>query len=109
VQEEHKRYAKNDRRRADVLDKDATRGMNGDLNEEKSIDMEEEVKVEVKFSRFLLFCERMKGLVPHCRQLKDRMKDKTIFYVDLLQPGPPPSRITDEMKPQASKRLPNRK
>ena len=46
VQEEQKRFAKNDRRRADVLEKDATRGMNGeanhavDLNENKSIDME---------------------------------------------------------------------
>jgi hypothetical protein len=66
VQEEQKRYAKNESRRADVLDKNATRGMNGeanqtiDLNENKSFDMEEEVNVVGEFSMSLLFHEKMK-------------------------------------------------
>ena len=77
MEEEQKRSAKNDRRRADVPEKDA------DLNEDKSI-VTEEVKVVGKSSKSLSFCERMKGLSPHCRPLKDRMRDKTISYVDLL-------------------------
>ena len=44
MQEEQKQYTKNDKRRADVQEKDATRCMNSeandaaDLNEDKSID-----------------------------------------------------------------------
>jgi hypothetical protein len=60
-------------------------------------------------SRSLSFRKRMKILSPHRCLLKDRMKDKTVSYVDLLRPDPPPSRTTDEMKPEASKRLANRK
>jgi hypothetical protein len=76
-----------------------------DLNENKSIDMEEEVKVLHKFIRSLSFREMMKILSPHCRPLKDRMKNKMVSYIDLLQPGPPPSRINNKMKREASRRL----
>ena len=80
-----------------------------DLNEDKLIDAEEEVKVVGESSRFLLFCERMKRLLLHRRPLKDRMKDKTVSCVDLLRPGPPPSRINDELKSEASRRLAKRR
>ena len=65
-----------------MLEKDATRCMNGevddaiDLNEDKSIDTEEEIKVVGESLRSLPFCERMKRLSPHCRPLKDWMKVK---------------------------------
>ena len=80
-----------------------------ELNEDKSIDMEEEAKVVGKFSRSLSFREWMKNLSQHHRQLKDRMKDKTVSYVDLLRPDPLPSRTNDKMIPQASRRLAIRK
>jgi hypothetical protein len=79
------------------------------LNEDKSIDTEQEVKVVGESSRSLSFRERMKGLSPHRRPLKDRMRDKTVSYVDLLRPGPPPSRRDDEKKSEASRRLATRK
>ena len=98
-----------------MLEKDATRCMNGeaydmvDLSDDKLNNVEEEVKVVGKSSRYLLFRERMKRLLPHRCPLKDRMMDKTICYVDLFQPCPPPSRTDDEMKPQTSRRLAKRK
>ena len=58
-----------------------------------------------KYLRSLSFCKRMKGLLPHCRSLKERMRDKTVSYVDLLRPGPPSSRRDDEKKSEASRRL----
>ena len=73
-----------------MLEKDATRCINGEahdvvnLNEDKSIDMEEEVKVVGESSRSLSFRERMKRLLRHCCLLKDQMKDKNVFYVNLL-------------------------
>jgi hypothetical protein len=62
-----------------------------DLDEDKSNETEQEVKVEGESSKSLSFRERMRGLSPHRRPLKDRMRDKTISYMDLLRPGPPPS------------------
>ena len=97
MEEEQNRCAKNDKRLADVLMKDATRCMNGeadgavDLNEDTSIDTEKFVKVIGKSSRYLLFRKMMKKLSLYCRPLKYRMKDKSVLYVDLLRPGPPPS------------------
>ena len=55
-------------------------------------------------SRSLSFCERMRGLWPYRRPLKDRMRDKTVSYVDLLRPGPPPSRRGDETSRRLAKR-----
>ena len=99
MQEEQKRSAKNDKRRADVPKKDA------DLDEDKSIETKEEVKVVGKSSKSLSFCERMRGLLLHGRPLKDRMRDKMVSYVNLLQLGPPPSRRDDEMKSKSSSRF----
>ena len=98
MQEEQKQYEENEKRRADVLEKD------DDLNEEKSKDMDKDVKVVGKSSRSLLFHKRMRRLSPHCRPLKNRMRDKTVFYVDLLRPGPPPSTRDDETSRRLAKR-----
>ena len=103
MQEEHKRSAKNDKRRADVSEKDV------DLDENKSIEMEENVKVAVESLKSLSFHKGMTGLSPHHRPLKDRMRDKLVSYIDLLRPGPPPLRKDDEMKSKSSKRFAKRK
>lgn len=76
-----------------------------DLNYDKSIDIEVEVKIVVKSLRSLSFCERMKNLLLYYRPLKDRTKDQTVCYIDLLQPGPPPSSTDNEVKPKTSKKL----
>ena len=80
----------------------------GDLNEDKSIETDE-VKVVGESSKSLLFCERMKGLSPHRHPLKDQMREKTVLYVDLLQPGPPPSRRDNEKKSESSRRFAKQK
>ena len=72
------------RRGLDVPEKDVY------LNEDKSIETEEEVKVVGKSSRSLSFCEKMKGLSPHRHPLKDQMRDKTVSYIDLIRLGPSP-------------------
>ena len=76
-----------------------------DLNEDKAIDIEQEVKMIGECSRSLSFCDRMRGLSPHHHPLKDRMRDKTVSYVDLLRLGPPPSRTDDEKKSEACRRM----
>ena len=75
------------------------------LNEEKLNDMEKEVKVVCESLRSLSFYKRMRTLSPHRRSLKDRMRDEMVSYVDMLRPGPPPSRGDDE----TSKRLAKQK
>jgi hypothetical protein len=62
-----------------------------DLNEKKSNNTAQEVKVEGESSKSLSFRERMRGMTPHHLPLKDRKRDKTVSYMDLLQPYPPPS------------------
>ena len=115
IQEDQKRYAKNDKMRENVQKKDVTRCMNNetnnavDLNVDKSIDMEQEVKVVGESLRSLSFHERMKHLSPHRRRLKERMKDKMVLYVDLLRPGPSPSRRDDGKKSEACRKLKTRK
>jgi hypothetical protein len=47
--------------------------------------------VEGESSKSLSFREMMRELSPHRRPLKDQMRDKTVSYMDLLRPGPPPS------------------
>ena len=109
-----------------VVEKDPTKYVDGDVDdvvdlnadipwktndvdvEENSIDMEE-VKIALESSRTLSFCERMKRLSPHRLPLKERMKDRTISYVDLLLPNPLPSRMDNEWKPRASRRLARQK
>ena len=85
MHEEQKKYERNKKRQADVPKKDA------DLDEDKPNETEQEVKVVGESSKSLSFCKRMRGLSPHHRPLKDRMRDKIVFYIDLLRPGPPPS------------------
>ena len=50
-----------------------------------------------EFTKVLLFCERMKRLSPHRLPLKERIKDRTISYVDLLHLDPLPTRLEDPM------------
>jgi hypothetical protein len=87
TREEQKQCEKKEKRHEDVLEKDA------DLDEEKSneTEEEEEVKVVGESSKSLLLRELMRALPPHHLLLKDRKKDKTVSYMDLLQRGPPPS------------------
>ena len=76
---------KNEKRQTHVPEKD------DDLDEDKPNETEQEVKVVGESSKSLSFCKRMRGLLPHHRLLKDRLRDKTISYINLFQPGPPPS------------------
>jgi hypothetical protein len=75
---------------AGVQKNDSTMCMNSEANdvvdliEDKLIDTEQGVKVVGKYLKSLSFHERMKGFLPHRRPLKERMKDKTILYVELL-------------------------
>jgi len=85
MQEEQKQYIKNEKKQADVPEMDA------DLDADKSIKMEEVLKMVGVYSKPLSFHKRVTGLSPHRHTLKDRMRDKTVSYIDLLQPGPPPS------------------
>ena len=62
-----------------------------DLDEDKSNETEQEVKVEGESSKSLSFRQRMRALSPHHLPLKDRIKDETVSYMDLLRPGPPSS------------------
>ena len=53
----------------------------------------------------LSFHERMKRLSPHRLPLKERMKDRTISYVDLFRPDPLPTRLEQDPMPRVSRRL----
>ena len=78
VHEEHKQYEKNEKKHTDVAEKDV------DLDEDKSNEIEQEVKVEGKSSKSFSFCERIRELSPYRRPLNDRMRDKTMSYMNLL-------------------------
>lgn len=52
-----------------------------DLSADNMTNVHEEVKVIAKTLRFFLFHKRMKN---HCRLLKERMKNQTVCYIDLL-------------------------
>ena len=73
-------------------------------DEEESNDVEEGDEPMAELTKVLSFCERMKRLSLHWLPLKERMKDQTISYVDLLCPNPLPTRLEDPM-PQVSRRL----
>jgi hypothetical protein len=64
---------------------------NVDVDEDKLNETEHEVKVVGEFFKSLLFREMMRGLSPHRRPQKDRMRDKMVSYINLFRPGPPPS------------------
>ena len=51
------------------------------------------------------FLERMKRLSPHRLPLKERMKDQTFSYVDLLRPDPLLARLEEDSMPRVSRRL----
>ena len=72
-------------------------GVNEDavVNKEKTTNRDNEVIEVGESSKSLSFCETMKGLSPHHLPLKDRLKDKTVPYIKLFRPGPPPSRRDD--------------
>ena len=78
-------------------------------DEEESNGEEQEVEDVADLPRTLSFCEKMKRLSPHCLPLKERMKDCTISYVDLLCPDPLPPRSKDDLVPRGSRRLPQQK
>jgi hypothetical protein len=78
----------------------------GDVDD-NSIDIEE-VKVAEESLKTLHFRKKMRGLSPHRLPLKERKKDRTISYLDLLRPNPPP-KIDPCRKPGASTRLALRK
>ena len=117
--EDQRRYA--DNFEIDAVEKDNTQYVDGDLNdlidlcadvlekpgnvdvEETSIDIEI-VKVAGESSKTLPIRKKMRGLSPHRLPLKERMKDRTISYVDLLRPNPLP-KMDPRRKPRASTRL----
>ena len=121
AEEDQRRYAV--KFEIDAVEKDLTKSVGGDPNnvvdlsadilrkpgdvnvEDNSIDIEE-VKVAGESSRTLPFRKKRRGLSPHRLPLKERMKDRTISYVDLLRPDPLPPRLDPRRKPQASTRLP---
>ena len=63
------------------------------VDENNSKETEQEVKVEGESSKIRSLREMIRAL-PHHLPLKDRIKDKTISYRDLLRPGPPPSDLS---------------
>ena len=71
--------------------------------EETSIDIEI-VKVAGESSKTMSIRKKRRGLSPHRLPLKERMKDRTISYFDLLQPNPLP-KMEPRRKPGASTRL----
>ena len=56
-------------------------------------EVEQRTKPMAGLTKDLSFHERMKRLSPHRLPLKERMKDRTISYVDLLRPDPLPTRL----------------
>jgi len=111
AEEDRRRYAEND----------LTKYVGGDPNdmidlsmdilrkpevvdvEDNSIDIEK-VKVAGKSSKTLPIRKKMRGLSSHRLRLKERMKDRTISYVDLLRPNPLP-KLDPRRKPRASTKL----
>ena len=74
-------------------------------DDEESNNVEQGTKPMAELTKDLSFRERMKRLSPHRLPLKERMKDRTINYVDLLRPNPLPARLEQDPMPQVSRRL----
>ena len=74
-------------------------------DDEESNDVEQGTKPMAELTEHLSFRERMKRLSPHRLPLKERMKDRTISYVDLLHPHPLPTRLEQDPMPRVSRRL----
>jgi hypothetical protein len=98
MHEEHKQYVKNEMKRADIHEKDVKRCVNSesndavDLNVDNPIDTKQGIKLVGESLRSLSFRKRMRHLSPHRYSLDERIKNKMVSYVDLILPGPPPSR-----------------
>ena len=78
-------------------------------SEKESHEEEEDVKVVADPPRTLTFSEKMKRLSFHRLPLKERMKDRTISYVNLLCSNPPPPRSDKEPMRQGCRRLAQQK
>ena len=74
-------------------------------DDEESNDVEQGTKPMAELTEDLSFRERMKRLSPHRLPLKERMKDRTINYVDLLRSDPLPTRLEQDPMPRVSRRL----
>ena len=74
-------------------------------NDEESNDVEQEVKPKVEIPKILSFRERMERLSPHRLSLKERMKDQTISYLDLLRSDALSTRLEENRVPQVCRRL----
>ena len=74
-------------------------------DDDESNDVEQRTKPMAGLTKDLSFRERMKRLSPHRLPLKERMKDRTISYVDLLRPDPLPTRLEQDSMPRVSRRL----
>ena len=108
AEEDQRRYAA--KFEIDAVKKDLTKNVDEDSNDvidlnvdilqkpgdvdvkDNSIDIEE-VKVAEEFLRTLSFRKKRRGLSPHRLALKERIKDRTISYVNLLRPDPLPPRL----------------
>ena len=73
------------------------------INDDKTTTREVDEKSVGKSSRSLSFREKMRRLPPHSLLLKDRLKDKTVPYMDLFRPGPPPSRRDEDTSRRMTK------
>ena len=63
------------------------------MTDDKTTNMDVEVKGVGESSRSLSFRERMRGLPPHRLPLKDRLEDKTVSHIDFF-----PARLTSIKK-----------
>ena len=119
AEEDQRRYA--NKFEIDAVGKDLTKCVGGDPNDvvdlggdilkkPEDVDVEDnsfdivEVKVAGESSKTLSFRKKMRGLSPHRLPLKERMKDQTISYVDLLRPNPL-QKMDPRRKPEAYTRL----
>ena len=58
-----------------------------DLDNDKSNETDQDVKVESESLKSLSFCQRMRALSPHHFPLKNQMRGKIVIYMDLLRSG----------------------
>ena len=104
-EEERPQYAHNIMRE-DVVEReeDAVEEREEVEDEVNMVGEEEEVKKAVEKPKPFSFRESMQGLSPHRLPLKERMKDQTISYVDLLRlDSVSPPRSNEEHAARASR------
>lgn len=79
--EKLQRYLEKNKILENVMEKDGTSCVDSEANDvvdlsvDKLINVDEEVKVSTKSLRSLVFCKKMKILLPHCSLLKERMNN----------------------------------